>query len=279
LKINLGSGLIVVNLLTLLLVLLITFFPSDAVRIILGLPFLLFFPGYTLTVAFFPANWRLSGMERVALSFGLSLALIPLIGMILNYTPFGIELESLMYSIASIILLFSLVAWYRNRKLNQFERFNVNFSLTMTRWRGNFWDKITNIVIIAATLGIVGFLGYLLITPRTGETFSEFYILNTEGQAGDYPIELSLGDTATVIIGIINQEDKDTTYVIEVMIGDGKSIDIGPNTLKDGQKWESEVLLSPEEAGIDQKVMCVLYKNGVTDPYLELHFWIDVYPS
>jgi uncharacterized membrane protein len=168
LKINLGSGLILVNLLSLLLVVFIVLSPSDVARIIIGIPFLLFFPGYTLTIAFFPVNWRLSGMERVALSFGLSIALVTLIGMILNFTPLGIGLESIVYSISSIIVIFSVVAWYRRRNINQFELFNVSFRINTIRWSGNFWDKATTTVIIVAMLGIIGLLGYLIIAPKTG---------------------------------------------------------------------------------------------------------------
>jgi uncharacterized membrane protein len=47
----------------------------------------LFFPGYTLISALFPRKDSLSGVERLALSFGLSIAVVPLIGLILNYMP------------------------------------------------------------------------------------------------------------------------------------------------------------------------------------------------
>ena len=62
-------------------------FTSGGFRIVLSLAFVLFFPGYTLIAALFPAKGRLDGIERVALSFGLSLAVVPLIGLALNFTP------------------------------------------------------------------------------------------------------------------------------------------------------------------------------------------------
>ena len=60
-------------------------------RNILGLPLVLFLPGYALIAALFPAKSDLDGIERVALSFGLSIAVVPLIGLGLNYTPWGIR--------------------------------------------------------------------------------------------------------------------------------------------------------------------------------------------
>ena len=72
--------------------------PLDAtpVRIILGLPLVLFLPGYSLIAALFAGKDDLDGIERVALSFGLSIAVVPLFGLALNYTPFGIRLTPVL---------------------------------------------------------------------------------------------------------------------------------------------------------------------------------------
>ncbi|MDH4300312.1 MAG: DUF1616 domain-containing protein, partial [Dehalococcoidia bacterium] len=91
-KARLDSDLWLIGILTILLAVIIAFVPSSPARIVLGLPFLLFFPGYTLMAALFPKKDRLGGVERVALSFGLSIAVVPLVGLILNYTPWGIRL-------------------------------------------------------------------------------------------------------------------------------------------------------------------------------------------
>ena len=96
--IKLRDELIPLNILGFLLIFIIALFPSSVLRIILGLPFILFLPGYTLTAALFPRRTDLGSIERVALSFGLSIAVVPLIGLILNYTPWGIRLPSLLPS-------------------------------------------------------------------------------------------------------------------------------------------------------------------------------------
>jgi uncharacterized membrane protein len=56
-------------------------------RYVLGSLFVLFFPGYSLIEALYPREEELSPLERLALSIGLSLALVPLVGLVLNYTP------------------------------------------------------------------------------------------------------------------------------------------------------------------------------------------------
>ena len=68
------------------------------VRIPLGLVMVLFVPGYTLIAALFPKKADLEGIERTALAFGLSIAVVPLIGLGLNYTPWGIRLEPVLFS-------------------------------------------------------------------------------------------------------------------------------------------------------------------------------------
>ncbi len=54
------------------------------VRILFGLPVVLFLPGYSLITALFPGKDDLDGIERIALSFGLSIAITPLLGLALK---------------------------------------------------------------------------------------------------------------------------------------------------------------------------------------------------
>ena len=130
-KIRIRNGLLPLNLLTIILVLVIFFLPSGVVQIVLGTPFVLFFPGYALMAALFPKREGISGIARVALSFGMSLAVVPLIGLILNYTPWGIRLESILYSTASFIFITSIVAWIRLMRVPVKERFSLEFQMTM----------------------------------------------------------------------------------------------------------------------------------------------------
>lgn len=69
-------------------------------RYALGGVFVLFLPGFMLISALYPRGGELDSLERIALSIGLSLAIVPLIGLVLNYTPWGIRLEPIMVSMA-----------------------------------------------------------------------------------------------------------------------------------------------------------------------------------
>jgi len=78
--------------------------PLVAVRWVLGSVFVLFLPGYVTVEALFPKGRDLDGIERFALSVGLSLALVPLVGLLLNYTPWGIRLTPIVISLTILTL-------------------------------------------------------------------------------------------------------------------------------------------------------------------------------
>ena len=67
--IRVKNELIPLNLLVIVLVTVIILFPSNILRIPLGLPFLILFPGYTLVSALFTKKGGIGSIERVALSF------------------------------------------------------------------------------------------------------------------------------------------------------------------------------------------------------------------
>jgi len=277
-----------IGILTILLAVVIAFVPSTIARIILGLPFLLFFPGYTLMAALFPKKESLGGVERVALSFGLSIAVVPLIGLGLNFTSWGIRLEPILISLAVFIIAASGVAWYRREKLAPEERFRVSFHFRLPLFQDwqkqSMADKVLSVVLAVAILGAIGTLGYVVATPRVGEKFTEFYILDTGGKAENYPTELKVGKEGWVILGIVNHEQEKASYKVKVWIdGEKAKLRIGGEDrdeieveLENEGRWERAVGFVPQKAGGGQKMEFVLYKDG--EPYFEepLNLWIDV---
>ncbi|MGC9050871.1 DUF1616 domain-containing protein [Pyrobaculum sp.] len=87
--------------------------PLVYLRYVLGAFFVLFLPGYVLVEALYPRGDELSPLERLALSIGLSLAVVPLVGLLLNYTPFGIRLAPVTASLAVMTLALAIYATYR----------------------------------------------------------------------------------------------------------------------------------------------------------------------
>ena len=94
-------------------------FPLVAIRWVLGSVFVLFIPGYVTVEALFPKGRELDGIERFALSVGLSLALVPLIGLLLNYTPWGIRLDPIVISLTAFTVALSIVALIRRFRMSK----------------------------------------------------------------------------------------------------------------------------------------------------------------
>jgi hypothetical protein len=87
--------------------------PLVAVRWVLGSMFVLFLPGYVTVEALFPKGRDLDGIERSALSVGLSLTLVMLVGLLLNYTPWGIRLTPIVISLTILTVGLAFVALWR----------------------------------------------------------------------------------------------------------------------------------------------------------------------
>lgn len=86
---------------------------GQAVRRISSAAFLFVIPGYAMTNAFIARN-RLSYVERMAVSVGLSLAIVAIIGIILAYGSTGITLEVVMGTLTAVIVALAIVAAYRD---------------------------------------------------------------------------------------------------------------------------------------------------------------------
>jgi len=90
-------------------------YPIVYARYILGSIFVLWLPGYSLIKALFPTK-EIDNIERTALSIGMSLALVAITGLLLNYTPWGIRLTPVTLSLLALTTLFATVAIIRERQ-------------------------------------------------------------------------------------------------------------------------------------------------------------------
>jgi uncharacterized membrane protein len=137
-------------------------------------------------------------------------------------------------------------------------------------------SKALFIVLALAIICAIGAIAYVVLTPKIGERFTEFYVLGLDGKAEDYPREVKVGQEAQVILGMVNHEYENTSYRVEVTIDGIRDGEIGPIVLANKEKWEKQVSFTPTSVGENQKVEFLLYKNGQVEPYLSLRLWIDI---
>jgi uncharacterized membrane protein len=247
------------------------------VRIILGVIFLLIFPGYTVMAALFPGKNSVKNIERAVFTVILSLVLISLAGLVLNFTPWGIKLTSVFTALSCIIVIASGIALLRRYALPEAERFTLKFKIKISKWGkiGKF-DIGLSVLLAVLLVGAIFSLTYVLSQPKPKDAFSNFYVLGASGMMTDYPVELTLGGQTGVTLGIENHESQDTSYEIKVSYDGVETQSIGPILLSDEGKWSDEVTLAPTKTGNNQKVEFLLYKEGEPAPYLSLHLWLNV---
>jgi len=256
---------------------------SLPVRIPLGLVMVLFLPGYTFIAALFPRKDDIDSIERVALSFGLSIAVVPLIGLGLNYTPWGIRLMPVIISLCLFTVMMSVAAYLRRSALNQEERFSVEFRQffkaihsELINNQSSQIDKALTIILVVTIILSVSALVYVVVIPKQGEKFTEFYILGPEGKAYDYPTSVVSGQNSTVIVGIVNHEYIPVNYTMRMAIQNStlSSRDI---RLDHNQTWEKPINYTLQRVGNNQKLEFLLYKEyNFTAPYRDLHLWVNV---
>jgi len=139
-------------------------------------------------------------------------------------------------------------------------------------------DKALSVSLVLAIVVALGCIGYLVATPNEGEKFTEFYILNLEGKAADYPRQVILGEPVDIIIGIVNHEYEPASYRVGITIDDVENSQADIGMLAHEEKWEEKVSFTPQVVGKKQKVKFYLYKNGEPEPYYKepLRLYIDV---
>ncbi len=137
-------------------------------------------------------------------------------------------------------------------------------------------DKIITIILVIALVICIALTVYIIVTPKVGERFTEFYILGPNGKACDYPTRLKLGQKGTVIIGVHNREYRTMNYTLVVRYG---NITIWRTklTLKNNETWMKRFTFKAIKKGKHIKLQFLLYvDDNFTKPYRELHLWLNV---
>jgi uncharacterized membrane protein len=260
--------------------------PLPLLRLLLGLAYVLFVPGYALQAALFPSGGSgektsaggLDGPERLALSFGLSVAVIPPLALVLDRLPWGIRLWPIVVGESVFIVTSSAIALWRRRRLPPSERFAPEIHVHPRHW----WaaqDRLSRVlygVLATALLVSLFSAAAIILLPKPGAQFTEFYVLGPEGLAENYPREAAPGEPLSVTAGIANREGMAVEYRIEVLAGELVIGQAGPLRLEDDEVWEGPIQYALAQPGDDQTVDLLLFRDGGGQPYRSLRLWINV---
>ncbi len=287
--------------LALMLVALVLFIGDSLARQVLGLVFILFLPGYAATAALFPENDQIDTIERVALSFGLSIAIVPLIGLGLNFTPWGIRLDPILGAVSAFIIGASLAAWYRRARLPLDERFAIVVDVNLSMAGMPMVDKVLTIGIVVMLVASVAVLAWAVTTPRVGERFTQLALLGPDGKATGYPHNLTVGEQATVQVSVTSFEHELRAYTLMIIITTtannntsagswgidwtqthnlSGNMGIAQNfTLLNDESYNRTFNFTVGSSG-EWKLQFLLYFDGQQltqlDAYREVHLWLNV---
>jgi len=280
---------------------------ATPVRYVFTIPVILFIPGYCLLAVLFPQEGDIDLFERIALSFGLSIAVVPLMGLGLNFTPWGIRLEPIVMALTLFTLVLILIAQYRRAGLPPEERFNIPFAgIASSLWEGLFpaessrVDRILSGVLVLAILTAILSTVYVIAVPKQGERFTEFFLLGENMTAAGYPDQILPEINYPLFIGIGNQEHRNVTYALETwylrtesdtVTNTSRIIAMDPGersalTLAHNETRIVPYTLSVSQPGYD-RVEFLLFNESVPGPdvtgsdrinasYRDLHLWITV---
>lgn len=278
-------------------------------RVVFALPVVLFIPGYVLIAALFPGSTEIDSIERIALSFGLSIAVVPLIGLALNYTPFGIRLDPIVLSLTIFTLGMVLATQVRRARVPPGERFVFSPGPTITAVRDEFFstrasrlDRALSLILMVAIVAAVATTVYVVVVPKEGEKFTEFYILGREGMAAEYPTDLTIGKPDRIILGIGNHEYRNVTYTVEILllnITESETtntsefhrmelLDSFSATLSHNTTFQEQRSILVNSTGYNQ-IKFLLYnttappddlpvEERIRQSYRDLHLWVKVHP-
>jgi len=295
------------------------------VRVLFGLVFVLFLPGYAFIAALFPEGATvppseadasdgdtvaedrdgIDGIERVALSFGLSIAIVPLLGLILNFTPFGIRLVPIIVAVSVFTLVSTWVAAHRRAQLAPEARFSVPYRDWFADARAELLhpdtrtDAVLNVLLVLSVVLATVSVAYAVAVPKQGEAFTELYVL-TESEDGDriaddYPQNFTVGQSKPVVVGVGNHEHRTQNYSIAVELHRVQfhnnstrvveqqllnTFRTGP--IPNGGNWTLRHQLTPRMTGQRLRVTYLLYRGqlppnrSIDTAYRENHLFINV---
>lgn len=289
-------------------------------RSAIGLLAVLFAPGYALVSALFPRRRTSAGVfpdsdadretdtgdvsvvERLLLAAGLSICLVPLIGLGVHVSPWGIRTTTFLGAIGAATVTLAAIGAVRRFSVSTDARFTPRYVGIASEAGGRLGvtgaGSALTILIVVGLLVAAGGMGFAVLDADRGERFTELSLTTedpdtNESVAGGYPEEIPHGETDTVQVGITNQERETMDYTLVVYlqsfdrsgeVRETARLDVVPVTLEHGESIVLDHEIRPEMTGEDLKLSYHLYtgepprhsRPGPDGSYRNTHIWIDV---
>jgi uncharacterized membrane protein len=249
--------------------------PTALLRVPLGLAMSLFAPGYALSAALFTRE-DIDTPVRAAFSFGLSVATLPVLALLLNALPWGFRPEPMMYLLALWIGVWSCVALVR--RVIQAKPAPIPARIPPATWWRTLGRRAKlQVALSAGCIAVALAAGVATIAlPDPSSFTTELYALGSGGLAEDYPREVDPGKAMSVQIGVTNHEGANARYRVEVRSGEQLLTQSGPFTLERGATWRETLSYALAHPGDNQQIDILLFYDDAPTPYRQLRLWVNV---
>ena len=285
---------------------------SSGLRLVFVLPLLFFLPGYSLVASLYPEGRHAAGteleetgittLERMGLSFGLSLVIVPLVGVGLWGTSRGASVTSVVTALTLFVFVTAAVGAYRRLSLPLNRRYRPPYGRFREAVGRGFdspsLDAAVDAALVLSVVAAVALLGYGLVFPMDGESYTGVALLseNAQGEmvATGYPSSFVAGEGQPLAIELENEEGAATTYTVVVHV-ERVRMQGGDPTVVEFEEvdrftervdaGDSEVIrrsVSPAMTGDGLRLSYYVYKGdpadevGADTAYRHLYIWIDV---
>ena len=270
-------------------------------RVALVVPLVVFLPGYVLVSALFPeggdegmqtfdttrndAGYTIGGAVRVALAATLSVAIVPMIAAISNFTPWGVRLHPILYGTVVFTVLVGIIAFVRRLRVPTERRYSPGFSGTLFSSTGRTGGGLTmalNVGIVISFLLLASSVGFAVFNPPQGETSTEFYAQTNKVNGNTNTMYQTDLASDGVTVNIHNHERETTQYTVVAILQrvDGGSVTDQSQfakkqvTVDSGQKKQVTLTGDPAFTGENVRVQLYLYKGSASgQPYRGARIW------
>ena len=265
-------------------------------RIFLSVLFVFFLPGYSLVCALFPVPKELKNLERIGLSLGLSVAIVPLLALILDAHPSGLALWPIIGGELSVIIVGMGVAIAR-RVYGIYSLDDRSCLTPKTTNYHNSWKQyfgfhaihFVEIGIIAVLLFVI-FYSWSFSSKLTTFMSTEFYITENVEVNNPHSASIQINKNFTTSLVITNREPKAQTYYIEVRannpdlsIQDELLARTEPFGLESGARLVAPISWSLSKPWRKQNITFSLFASvepeqpdAIRKPLRRLSLWLDV---
>lgn len=297
-------------------------FSTTALQRLLGLVFVFFFPGYAIISLLFPEanvqseqdgesslqesfphirDAQITGIERLVMSFGMSVVVIPLIGLALWTLPGQLTQARFFVSLSAVTMVSTVFTALQRIRLPQRQRFEFPLDQWIATIREGMFhpeskiDFVLNVLVGISLVAAVVSVPYAILVPTEQASYSQITLLtqseNGSFVAGDYPTEFTRGEPKPVFINITNRRQHPVNYTLVVELQ--RLADNG--TVTDEQilkrftvsipAYASRTIkynIRPTMAGTNLRLTFLLYNGqapsdpSITNSYRSVHIWISV---